>query len=85
MSASEKILKIAIPAPLRTTFDYLPPANQVHIAIGSRVLVPFGRRQSIGVVLGYAEHSKIAPGKLKRVKTVLDSRSEEHTSELQSH
>ena len=75
MSARKNILKVAVPAPLRTTFDYLPPANQVQIGIGSRVLVPFGRRQSVGVVLGYAEDSDIAPSKLKRVKAVLDSQA----------
>jgi len=75
MSARENILKVAIPAPLRTTFDYLPPANQAQIAIGSRVLVSFGRRQSVGVVLGYAKDSDIAPAKLKRVKAVLDSQA----------
>ncbi|MEE8388527.1 MAG: DEAD/DEAH box helicase family protein, partial [Acidiferrobacterales bacterium] len=75
MSARENILKVAIPAPLRTTFDYLPPDNQAKIAVGSRVQVPFGRRQSVGVVLGYAADSKIAPGKLKRVKTVLDTQA----------
>lgn len=75
MSAREKLLKVAIPAPLRTTFDYLPPAKLAPISIGSRVLVPFGRRQSVGVVLAYAEHSEIALSKLKRVKTVLDSQA----------
>ncbi|MEE8482711.1 MAG: primosomal protein N' [Acidiferrobacterales bacterium] len=73
MPASGKILKIAIPAPLRTLFDYRPPANEAEIAIGSRVLVPFGHRQSIGVVLGFAEDSAIAPAKLKRITEVLDS------------
>jgi len=73
MSAHERILKIAIPAPLRTTFDYLPPANLANIAIGSRVLAPFGRRQSIGVIVGYAETSDIAPTKLKRIISVLDA------------
>ncbi|MFV1997503.1 MAG: primosomal protein N' [Acidiferrobacterales bacterium] len=73
MPAHEKILKIAIPAPLRTTFDYLPPSNHAKIAIGSRVLAPFGRRQPVGVVVGYADTSDIASTKLKRIISVLDA------------
>ncbi|HEY0179882.1 MAG TPA: primosomal protein N', partial [Dokdonella sp.] len=64
------ILRIALPVPLPTTFDYRydgpPPAP------GSRVLVPFGRREAVGVVVGAAAASEVDDAKLKPVVRVLD-------------
>jgi len=67
---------IALPVPLRKTFDYLPPDDQP-IAVGSRVQVPFGRgdsRRLIGVVTAVQHCAADAiPVKLKRILQVLDS------------
>ena len=42
------VWEIAVPAPLHTTFEYLPPENEQRPEAGSRVLVPFAGRESIG-------------------------------------
>ena len=72
-SAAPQIYRIAVPSPLRRLFDYLPTAGQSQaIKIGCRVLVPFGRRQVIGVVAATASQSDFALSKLKHVLQILD-------------
>ena len=44
------VLRVALPLPLPTLFDYLPPAAAMPPP-GSRVLVPFGRDKLVGVVV----------------------------------
>jgi primosomal protein N' (replication factor Y) (superfamily II helicase) len=65
------VLKVAIPAPLRQLFDYLPPKGRPLPEPGCRCEVPFGNRTLVGVVWGH-EHTELAAGKLKPVKRVLD-------------
>ncbi len=67
------VVQVAVPAPLRRTFDYLVPAGLAVPAIGTRVRVPFGRRQAIGVVLAVPAHSEVADSKLRPVLAVLDA------------
>jgi primosomal protein N' (replication factor Y) len=62
------ILKIALDVPLDRLFDYLSGGNAVQI--GQRVLVPFGRRSQIGIVMGFAESSGFPIEKLKPVTQV---------------
>ncbi|MDO9150651.1 MAG: primosomal protein N' [Methylotenera sp.] len=62
---SKPILKIALDVPLARLFDYLS-ADQ-HVQIGQRVLVPFGRRNQIGIVMGKADTSEFAVEKLKPI------------------
>jgi primosomal protein N' (replication factor Y) (superfamily II helicase) len=50
---------------LRGPFDYrLPESLRGNIGIGSMLVVPFGRRQVLGVVVGLADSSEIADEKL---------------------
>lgn len=66
---------MAIDTPLRRLFDYLPPAlaeGAAEPAPGMRVRVPFGRRRLIGVVMGAADSSELAPERVKTVLEVLD-------------
>src|ERR1700722_1087650 len=69
------ILQVALDTPLRRVFDYLPPGDLAGKALqtGIRVRVPFGRRQLIGVVVGLAQQSAIAPDKLRSASEVLDA------------
>ncbi len=68
--SSPHIIEVAIPLRLETTFHYLvPPRLAAVVAIGKRVLVPFGRRKLTGYVLGRA---KTAEGELKEICEVLD-------------
>ena len=65
------VLRVALPVPLPTLFDYLPPV-QGEAGAGSRVLVPFGRGKAVGVVVQAAVPSQVGSAKLKRVLRVLE-------------
>ena len=67
---ASKFVRVALDVPLATLFDYLPPADDT-AAIGERVVVPFGRRERIGVVLEHADASDVAADRLKPVTRVL--------------
>jgi primosomal protein N' (replication factor Y) len=59
------ILRVALDVPLDRLFDYLAPDGTDDIAVGSRVLVPFGRREVVGIVVDRADASELAPERLK--------------------
>jgi primosomal protein N' (replication factor Y) (superfamily II helicase) len=65
------VLRVALPVPLPTLFDYLPPATGQAQA-GSRVLVPFGKGKAVGVVVETGVESAVGNARLKRVLQVLD-------------
>lgn len=62
---TKPILKIALDVPLDRLFDY--KNNGANVAVGHRVLVPFGRRQQIGIVMALADSSEFAIDKLKPI------------------
>lgn len=62
---TQSILKIALDVPLDRLFDYLD--NGQAVQVGQRVLVPFGRRNQIGIVMGIADTSDVAIEKLKPI------------------
>jgi len=70
--STHPVLKVAVNVPLSREFDYLPAADVPVPAPGSRVLVPFGSRQQVGLVLGHASESSLLPGKIRRCSHVLD-------------
>jgi primosomal protein N' (replication factor Y) len=58
---------------LRGPFDYrLPDALGGEVAIGSMLVVPFGRRQVLGVVVGLADRSDVPEEKLLAPLRALD-------------
>lgn len=65
------VLRVALPVPLPTLFDYLPPVRGEAVA-GSRVLVPFGRSKMVGVVVETDASSNLGNTRLKPVLRVLD-------------
>jgi primosomal protein N' (replication factor Y) (superfamily II helicase) len=65
------VLRVALPVPLPTLFDYLPPAQGEAVA-GSRVLVPFGKGKAVGVVVEAGAETAVGTARLKRVLRVLD-------------
>jgi primosomal protein N' (replication factor Y) len=65
-------LKIAVPSPLRTSFDYLPPANVPLPQAGMRVRVRFGRQTQVGFVTAVSSESDVPAEKLRAVDAVLD-------------
>lgn len=68
-----EIIAVAINVPLRKCFDYRIDPNKAIPAIGSRVLLPFGRQKKVGIVLAHKDHSSIAADKLKFILDVMDA------------
>ncbi|WP_200245402.1 primosomal protein N' [Lamprobacter modestohalophilus] len=66
------IVQVAVAAPLPEVFDYLPPPPDTAYDIGQRVLVPFGRGQRMGIIVGCRRESAIAPDRLKPIARCLD-------------
>ena len=71
MSTSE-ILRVALPVPLPQLFDYLPPGEGVPARPGGRVLVSFGNRKMVGVVVETSAGSALPAERLQRIEQVLD-------------
>lgn len=73
----QRILRIALPTPLRRLFDYLPPleANSSTLIPGVRIKVPFGSREQIGILVAISTHSEVDPSKLKHAYAILDEKS----------
>ena len=71
-----RLLRVALPVPLRRSFDYLAPAAWEESAIqpGCRVRVPFGRgRTMIGLILELPKRTEVAPDRLKMALALIDS------------
>jgi primosomal protein N' (replication factor Y) len=65
MTDALHILKVALDVPLDRVFDY--KADQPNTQIGQYVLVPFGARKMIGVVVGVSDTTSIESKKLKSI------------------
>ena len=64
------IVRVALDVPLSTLFDYTVAAS-VPVAAGQRVIVPFGRRQLVGLVMECVATTEVSPERIKSVKQVL--------------
>ena len=71
----EQYLEVAIPVPMRQTFTYLLPTSlsAEQVKIGERVVVPFGSRQVIGIVLAIVTDTDYEKDKIKTVISRLDN------------
>lgn len=69
------ILRVAVPSPLRRLFDYLMPTahNNGMPKPGMRVLVPFGNRELLGIIVAITDHSTLPIDKLKASIQILDT------------
>jgi primosomal protein N' (replication factor Y) len=68
-----RILKIALDAPLDFCFDYAWIQTEETTAVpapGQLAVVPFGRRQIVGIIVAVDDKSDVAPDKLKEVLAV---------------
>jgi primosomal protein N' (replication factor Y) (superfamily II helicase) len=65
--------KVALPVPLGQAFTYSIPENKIPV-LGARVLVEFGRRKCLGVVIdtSITPPSDVPPEKIKPLLHVLD-------------
>lgn len=71
---STPILRIAVPSPLRRLFDYLPPINNVIDPVpGMRVLVPFGTRMLMGIIIEISDQASIPYSQLKHAQQIIDA------------
>lgn len=72
---TNKVIKVAISSPIDSLFDYTPDngKNIEEYPIGSRVNIPFGSVNKIGIVVSYSNKSEIDFKKLKSIKSVIDS------------
>jgi primosomal protein N' (replication factor Y) len=65
---SLRYVEVAVQLPVSGTFHYsMPPLAAPRVAVGSRVLVPFGNRGVSGVVVSVSDD---CPGELERVKDI---------------
>jgi primosomal protein N' (replication factor Y) len=64
------IIRVALDVPVDKLFDYLA-ADAAEGDIGRRVLVPFGRKNAIGVIVETAGASAVAPARLKTALGIL--------------
>ena len=62
--AIAKVEPLTTARALRGPFDYRLPERLGEVGVGSVLLVPFGRRRVIGVVVGVAESSELPPERL---------------------
>ena len=73
VKATPTVVRVAVPTPLPTCFDYLPGrAGSLHP--GVRVRVPFGRGHSVGIVVATGVPSSVGAARLKSVEAALDER-----------
>jgi len=64
------VMKVALDVPVRGLFDYRS-IDASPDDIGRLVVVPFGKRLAVGVIVDFAETSDLAPEKLKPALRVL--------------
>lgn len=67
-------LRVAVPTPLRSTFDYLflPGLDAASVRPGQRVKVPFGRRELVAFVLSLETETSIPADRLKTISAIID-------------
>ncbi len=75
-AVKQTIATVAVPVPLRRTFDFKVPPDQAlrgpQLCVGARVQVPFGARELIGVIIQLKDHSDYPEHKLKSMIKTLD-------------
>ncbi|MFN0306267.1 MAG: primosomal protein N' [Burkholderiales bacterium] len=64
-------VRVALDLPIPRLFDYIAPKTESEIPPGTRVLVPFGPRRHVGVVIESVDKSSVGADKLKEVLAVL--------------
>ncbi len=67
-----RLYRVAVPVPLPSLFDYLPGPARAGLEPGQRVLVRFGPRKLVGVVMASAETSDLPLERLQPLLAVLD-------------
>ncbi len=63
------IARVALDCPVNSLFDYRSTGQPPQV--GQLVVVPFGRRRQVGLVLEVAEQSEIADARLRSIESIL--------------
>jgi primosomal protein N' (replication factor Y) (superfamily II helicase) len=66
-----RVLRVALDVPVAKLFDYLAP-EAMAVSAGDRVVVPFGSRERVGVVIEIGAASEMDAGQIKSATRVLD-------------
>ncbi|MGD9591205.1 MAG: primosomal protein N' [Candidatus Berkiella sp.] len=75
MSQARVIYQVVLDVPLRRAFDYCAPLNHhAPILRGTRVKVPFGKSERIGLVMGQSDTSALAQDKIKEILEICDEK-----------
>lgn len=71
------IIKVAVPVPIRSLFDYQLPQEipMTQVQIGARVLVPFGRQTVVGIICKTDQQSDYDPAKIKTIIKLIDQQA----------
>lgn len=73
------ILRVAVPSPLRRSFDYALPTDSASVPDvlepGIRLRVPFGSRELTGILLEVSDTTLVSADKLKPAIEILDQTS----------
>lgn len=73
------ILRVAVPSPLRRSFDYTLPTDLTTVPAvlepGIRLRVPFGNRELTGILLEVSNTTLVSADKLKPAIEILDQKS----------
>ncbi len=67
-------VEVAIPVPLRQLFTYAVPEKMVNspITLGERVIVPFGPRKVVGIVMATPKHDQLSKDvDLSKIKPII--------------
>ncbi len=72
-AAGPATVQVALPVPTRHTYTYSVPPGSETIFPGCRVIVPFGKRKLLGVVVDEPAPLEAPPG-LKPIESIIDGR-----------
>lgn len=73
--ADPRIIQVALPVPLPHLFDYQVPQDRGAVEPGVRVVVPFGHRKLVGIVIRQSSESAVSRSRLLAIHEVLDDGS----------
>jgi primosomal protein N' (replication factor Y) (superfamily II helicase) len=71
--AIAKVEPLTTARALRGPFDYRLPPTMADLEVGSVVRIPFGRRRTLGVIVGLAESSELPPERLAEPLEALEA------------
>ena len=71
---TKQYIQVAIPVPMRQLFTYSVPEPLQHpvIKLGERIVVPFGHRKVIGIVIGVENENTFEENKIKAISARLN-------------